>query len=214
MRAVSARLRATVLTVSLLAFCALATNAGANPGGAIDPNSGLSPTAPGGSAAGGGGGSSAGPSGMSNPGGSPAGQSGGSSASEPPAGQSAEPDPLPDQSPSSTTAPAPVTPSLGSPAPGNPTPTDPSSSQTPAPSASSGTYENESGSVSKAAVFGLVGGALVLATGILTLLFLITTRRRHITSGRVGVMTHAWQEVSYRASGRWADFRDWLRLGR
>ena len=33
-------------------------------------------------------------------------------------------------------------------------------------------------------------------------------------TGRLGGWGHAWREASYRATGAWGDFSDWLRLGR
>ena len=33
-------------------------------------------------------------------------------------------------------------------------------------------------------------------------------------SGRFPGWGHAWREASYRATGAWGDFGDWLRLGR
>ena len=50
---------------------------------------------------------------------------------------------------------------------------------------------------------------LAVLAGLLALsaLFLLTMRR-------LGYESHSWREASYRMSGLWDDFRDWLRVGR
>jgi hypothetical protein len=48
----------------------------------------------------------------------------------------------------------------------------------------------------------LLGAALLTAS-------VLAARR-----GRFAGWGHAWREASYRATGAWGDFGDWLRLGR
>jgi hypothetical protein len=54
----------------------------------------------------------------------------------------------------------------------------------------------------------LLGGALAL---LLALWGLATWARR---SGHLPALGQAWQEASWRATGAWGDFSDWLRVGR
>ena len=51
--------------------------------------------------------------------------------------------------------------------------------------------------------------ALALAGLALLAAFVLAARRGHFAG-----FGHAWREASYRASGAWGDFGDWLRLGR
>jgi len=55
-------------------------------------------------------------------------------------------------------------------------------------------------------ILGLVAAlvALVIWTG----------RRLGIAEGRFAPAFHAWREASWRATGNWESFRDWVRLGR
>lgn len=57
---------------------------------------------------------------------------------------------------------------------------------------------------------------LALLAGLLGLsaLLLLATRRFGWDEGRLAPVAHAWREASFRSSGLWEDFRDWLRVGR
>jgi hypothetical protein len=50
---------------------------------------------------------------------------------------------------------------------------------------------------------------LALLAGLLALSALLL-----LTMRRLGYESHTWREASYRMSGLWEDFRDWLRVGR
>jgi hypothetical protein len=56
-------------------------------------------------------------------------------------------------------------------------------------------------------------GALALAAA-LAVLTGVAMRRLGLADDRLAPAAHAWREAAWRAGGTWADFRDWLRLGR
>jgi cobalamin biosynthesis Mg chelatase CobN len=56
--------------------------------------------------------------------------------------------------------------------------------------------------------------ALLAAVLAASALFLMAVRRNGWEQGRLAPVTHAWREASFRTSGLWEDFRDWLRVGR
>jgi hypothetical protein len=54
----------------------------------------------------------------------------------------------------------------------------------------------------------------MLAISLLGLLFAALSALAARRSGRLAGVGHAWREAGFRASGAWAEFKDWLRLGR
>lgn len=54
----------------------------------------------------------------------------------------------------------------------------------------------------------------MLAIALLGLLFAALSALAARRSGRLAGVGHAWREAGFRASGAWAEFRDWLRLRR
>ena len=56
--------------------------------------------------------------------------------------------------------------------------------------------------------------ALLLAAALLGLAAAGGTAIYARRTGRLQGWGHAWREASYRATGAWSDFSDWLRLGR
>jgi hypothetical protein len=55
---------------------------------------------------------------------------------------------------------------------------------------------------------------LLLAAALLGLAAAAGTAIYARRTGRLQGWGHAWREASYRATGAWGDFSDWLRLGR
>ena len=53
--------------------------------------------------------------------------------------------------------------------------------------------------------------AILLA---LTAALVLAVRRLGRGEGRLAPAYHSWREARWRAGGVWADFRDWLSLGR
>ncbi len=165
---------------------------GKDAGGADEGSGGGGSSGSGGSSGGGGsgsGGSSGSGSGSSGGSAAPA-PSGGSGAATPPGGSpGAAPPPLP------TPAPPPSGVSNAPSANQVPVPTRPASSQSipPVPIA-----------------------LLVILAGLVVLggLFFTTTRWLGLDGDRIAGARHTWGEAGYRAGATWADFRDWLRVGR
>jgi hypothetical protein len=60
----------------------------------------------------------------------------------------------------------------------------------------------------------LVGLGLLAVLLALTAALLLTVRRLGRGEGRLAPTYHSWREARWRAGGVWADFRDWLSLGR
>jgi hypothetical protein len=54
----------------------------------------------------------------------------------------------------------------------------------------------------------------MLGISLLGLLFAALSALAARRSGRLAGVGHAWREAAFRASGAWAEFKDWLRLGR
>ncbi len=108
----------------------------------------------------------------------------------------------PATTPTTEPAPAATTPTTTAPAAAAPASTTP----TP-PAAAAGTH----GSDRTALIVALIaGGALLLAA----LLLWAWARMRGWDPGWVARMRHAWGEAGFRTTSTWAEFTDWLRLGR
>lgn len=60
----------------------------------------------------------------------------------------------------------------------------------------------------------LVGLGLLAVLLALTAAMLLAIRRLGQGEGRLAPAYHSWREARWRAGGVWADFRDWLSLGR
>ncbi len=60
----------------------------------------------------------------------------------------------------------------------------------------------------------LIGLGLLAVLLALTAALMLTLRRFGAGEGRLAPAYHSWREARWRAGGVWADFRDWLSLGR
>jgi hypothetical protein len=81
----------------------------------------------------------------------------------------------------------------------------PVTTPTPTPSPVPGVSEGGDGVPGAVWALGALGALAALGG---TLALVIAAR------GRRGPMAHAWREAGWRAEGAWADFRDWVRVGR
>ena len=54
----------------------------------------------------------------------------------------------------------------------------------------------------------------MLAVALLGLLIAALTALSAKRAGRLAGVGHAWREATWRASGTWSEFTDWLRPGR
>jgi hypothetical protein len=107
----------------------------------------------------------------------------------------------PSPSPSPTPTPSPAVPAEAvPPVTGTPTPT-------PTPTLSRD--EDRTGLL----VAGAVVGAPLALAGLVGLALFLLARLGWAEEPRAR-LAHAWREAGYRAGGAWADFSDWVRLGR
>lgn len=60
----------------------------------------------------------------------------------------------------------------------------------------------------------LIGMGIVALLLLATAAFAVALRRLGFGEGRLAPAYHSWREARWRAGGVWADFRDWLTLGR
>jgi len=60
----------------------------------------------------------------------------------------------------------------------------------------------------------LIGLGVLAVLLAFTALLLFAMRRLGFGEGRLAPVYHSWREAGWRAGGVWADFRDWLRVGR
>ncbi len=109
----------------------------------------------------------------------------------------------PATTPTTETVPAATVPTTTAPAIASPTSTTP----TP-PASAAGTSHGRDRTVLIVAL--IAGGALLLAA----LLLWVWARMRGWDPGWVARMRHAWGEAGFRTTSTWAEFTDWLRLGR
>jgi len=130
-------------------------------------------------------------------------------------------------SPAQPTSPGPAAPSGGSaPAPSGgdaPVQSDAPPATTPAPAApvtaAPAPAAEETGPVllsrpHEGTPLGLLIAVALLGLALLAVLAALALRRLGWGEERLAGVRHTWAEAGYRASGTWADFVDWVRLGR
>jgi hypothetical protein len=123
------------------------------------------------------------------------------------AGATGSPEPTATPTPSPTATPTPAQPQGGQqqPAPVVPTATPP-----PPPPANKAAAKDSSDEVPIGAI---ALGALALAIALAALVLLAMSRTDR-GQERLARLRHTWGEAAYRSGGAWADFKDWVRLGR
>jgi hypothetical protein len=120
----------------------------------------------------------------------------------------------PSASPSATPTPTPIPTPTPSPAEGQqqpapaatPTPSPPPPAATPEPAAAQAASD-------EVPIGAIALGALALAVAIAGLTLLVMNRSDK-GQDRLARVRHTWGEAAYRSGGAWADFKDWVRLGR